>query len=307
LFFCGGCFWATFVVDSTRLTESALMKQLLFTAVAAAAITLAASPALAYSTATASLGPIAFTLHDLTPLDGVGSSIAFDALNNSYVESTTVDYGSQAVKKWFQAPWNPVSAATNTSHSAGQVSISGGGLTGFVGVEISLSSTTSFPDDHQGSRYASHFLIATGDSSFTLSANTSVVFSAPASFAGNAQGDSPGLDSYDTASAVFLFSVAGEGLSGLDPLATEDNFQGGATADSYQAVTPSFSDSRVMSVVFNNTTSETLRGRFHVLATSGSHSSAVVPLPVPEPETYAMLLAGLGLMGAVVRSRPRTS
>lgn len=25
--------------------------------------------------------------------------------------------------------------------------------------------------------------------------------------------------------------------------------------------------------------------------------------PVPEPETYAMLLAGLGLMGAVIRRR----
>ena len=28
--------------------------------------------------------------------------------------------------------------------------------------------------------------------------------------------------------------------------------------------------------------------------------------PVPEPETYAMLLAGLGLMGAVVRRRRAT-
>jgi hypothetical protein len=35
---------------------------------------------------------------------------------------------------------------------------------------------------------------------------------------------------------------------------------------------------------------------------------APVPAPVPEPETYAMLLAGLGLMGAVARRRStRTS
>jgi len=27
--------------------------------------------------------------------------------------------------------------------------------------------------------------------------------------------------------------------------------------------------------------------------------------PVPEPESYAMLLAGLGLMGAIVRRRSR--
>ena len=32
-------------------------------------------------------------------------------------------------------------------------------------------------------------------------------------------------------------------------------------------------------------------------------SSATITTAVPEPETYAMLLAGLGLMGAVVRRR----
>jgi PEP-CTERM motif len=31
--------------------------------------------------------------------------------------------------------------------------------------------------------------------------------------------------------------------------------------------------------------------------------SGVTVSPVPEPETYAMLLAGLGLMGAMIRRR----
>jgi hypothetical protein len=35
----------------------------------------------------------------------------------------------------------------------------------------------------------------------------------------------------------------------------------------------------------------------------GIYSGAIAAAPVPEPETYAMLLAGLGLMGAVVRRR----
>jgi hypothetical protein len=35
----------------------------------------------------------------------------------------------------------------------------------------------------------------------------------------------------------------------------------------------------------------------------GAYSGAISISPVPEPETYAMLLAGLGLMGAVVRRR----
>jgi len=32
---------------------------------------------------------------------------------------------------------------------------------------------------------------------------------------------------------------------------------------------------------------------------------AFLAAPVPEPETYAMMLAGLGLMGAIVRRRKR--
>jgi hypothetical protein len=35
----------------------------------------------------------------------------------------------------------------------------------------------------------------------------------------------------------------------------------------------------------------------------GAYNGAIQLAPVPEPETYAMLLAGLGLMGAVVRRR----
>ncbi|MFM2252684.1 MAG: hypothetical protein RJB68_1021 [Pseudomonadota bacterium] len=41
--------------------------------------------------------------------------------------------------------------------------------------------------------------------------------------------------------------------------------------------------------------------------TSGNHAAALIPIQittaVPEPETYAMLLAGLGLMGAISRRR----
>ncbi|MFN4063761.1 MAG: FxDxF family PEP-CTERM protein [Parazoarcus communis] len=39
----------------------------------------------------------------------------------------------------------------------------------------------------------------------------------------------------------------------------------------------------------------------------GAYSFAVVTQPVPEPETYAMLLAGLGLVGAVARRRMKNA
>lgn len=39
----------------------------------------------------------------------------------------------------------------------------------------------------------------------------------------------------------------------------------------------------------------------------GSYSLTLMAAPVPEPETYAMLLAGLGLMGAIARRRNRSA
>lgn len=60
--------------------------------------------------------------------------------------------------------------------------------------------------------------------------------------------------------------------------------------------------------------SATLTGGNHVLTVSGiggrpnaSYGGNVVAAPVPEPESFAMLLAGLGLMGAIARRRNKTT
>lgn len=58
----------------------------------------------------------------------------------------------------------------------------------------------------------------------------------------------------------------------------------------------SLGDVRVMNLYSNYS----LTGGF-----SGAKQSQLYLMPVPEPETYAMLLAGLGLMGAVARRRNR--
>lgn len=41
-------------------------------------------------------------------------------------------------------------------------------------------------------------------------------------------------------------------------------------------------------------------------ATGASYSGSIVAAPVPEPEAYGMLLAGLGMMGAIARRRSKT-
>ena len=52
-------------------------------------------------------------------------------------------------------------------------------------------------------------------------------------------------------------------------------------------------------------TDATSYGSGTALLQDGSQASISVLTPVPEPETYAMLLAGLGLMGFVARRRQR--
>ncbi|WP_296509198.1 FxDxF family PEP-CTERM protein [Rhodoferax sp.] len=42
-------------------------------------------------------------------------------------------------------------------------------------------------------------------------------------------------------------------------------------------------------------------------ASAGNFSGSLNVTPVPEPETYAMLLAGLGVMGAIARRRNKTA
>jgi hypothetical protein len=84
------------------------------------------------------------------------------------------------------------------------------------------------------------------------------------------------------------------------------------TADSNTPVQPmgvnpgewvNFNFSGAYSTLLAGLNSNQLRVGAHVQGFSNGGSASFVVTPVPEPETYAMLLAGLGLMGFVVRRR----
>jgi hypothetical protein len=63
----------------------------------------------------------------------------------------------------------------------------------------------------------------------------------------------------------------------------------------------SSADARMMAVSFSNVSGHDLTGNFSLnTSVSGFSQSAV---PVPEPETYAMMLAGLGALGFISRRR----
>jgi hypothetical protein len=76
----------------------------------------------------------------------------------------------------------------------------------------------------------------------------------------------------------------------------------------YQLVNQSSASNAWQSFSFNFTAASTLSTLEFRHAPAGENYSflndaAVFAVPVPEPETYAMLLAGLGLVGFAVRRR----
>jgi hypothetical protein len=117
---------------------------------------------------------------------------------------------------------------------------------------------------------------------FTLSANTQAIISANASAA-----LTPGLAGSYAGAYFELFDVPQTGLSNLYDTAGIELGEGyGAEAFS----------TGMISVSIANTSGSSIEG---VLIASADTSL----LPVPEPESYAMFLAGLGLMGLVARRR----
>jgi len=92
-------------------------------------------------------------------------------------------------------------------------------------------------------------------------------------------------------------------LSGLALFSNADGIVGN-TDDSY--VTSATGNSNALSFSFANTPA----GNYYLQVfgvTKGSlgglYTGAISVTPVPEPETFAMLLAGLGVMGAIARRR----
>lgn len=77
-------------------------------------------------------------------------------------------------------------------------------------------------------------------------------------------------------------------------------------ADAWAAADVSYYDGAFLGLSYSNDAMSFIPGSLGVsdaYVTDGLHAADVIYAPVPEPETYAMLLAGLGLVGAVARRR----
>lgn len=79
-------------------------------------------------------------------------------------------------------------------------------------------------------------------------------------------------------------------------------------ADAWAAADVSYYDGAFLGVSYSNDVMSFVPGSFGVgeaFATDGFHAADVIYAPVPEPETYAMFLAGLGLVGVAAHRRAR--
>ncbi|MBA2659699.1 MAG: PEP-CTERM sorting domain-containing protein [Nitrosospira sp.] len=156
-----------------------------------------------------------------------------------------------------------------TTTNLGTISSSVLTATGIAGTALGAGQSFSdiFSFNFSGSNFGTHFLVN----------DVPTIVSPQVNFDG-------------ILSAISLFSAGANGVVG----GGDDSLLASSTAPGGNSLTLDYNQS------LSGTSYITVTG---ITNGSGGAIYAGQIAPIPEPETYAMLLAGLGLMGAVVRRR----
>lgn len=287
---------------------------------AAAASAVFASPAFAASFAGMTLGDFTVTLFDLNPDDGIAPGIVWNGdssgLGRSFLSGQAYDTAGPDNQHYWNSggrPWSNVSESAATALSRASASVASTAATDPT-LDATLTARGSALDAPAGS-YSLFNATADVEAPFTLSAGTLAVFSAravgdavttagrvPGAGTESAHGDArlqvfgtaPGNSNSFGSQSVFDYaSVNAEFDSALTYNTSSGQFEVAYSGESRGA-------SAVLTVSYLNYEDAAKDGRLYAgVFVSGQ----TVATPVPEPQTWALMLAGLGIVGLLAGRR----
>jgi hypothetical protein len=290
------------------------MKYRVLKVVAAACLTLAGAPVWAAASSSATLGNVSITLIDLDTADGIAPSISFLPGPQGYagplISGAAHSFSPGEEFNNFERAGTRAGASlsdgAHTALASSAASVTGAGTGTGIGIgfgAMSANGAALSATDGYG-RYESFATVpaAVTGQGFVLSANTMVRFS----ITGNAQaaytlGYHAQSAEGEYASGLLTLLVSGAAADGSGDLI--DAQRESAVVRSmigHSAPGPdSASWSGLLTASYSNLAAHSSLGNFYAEASAAGFSVSAVP----EPETAAMLLAGLGLVGAVARRR----
>lgn len=277
------------------------MKRLATIAAAIAAIS--ATPAFAASSASASLGNFQYFLTDLNLDDAFAPWIIFENASNSRVGGGIVDPISSSYPSFSQigtSDYASVNGSISTALGQAKAEVAGGSV--YVGHALQASGYSLGEQVYYFS-YAENNSEHKGKYNFTLGPYTQVIFSAPASLQTQTTIGYDGVnDEWAAAQADLQIEELNGSFHAADFVfarASYDNIFNPSNG-SYEYYGQNINNSRLLGVTWANSDEVEKIGGLHAFVQAYGLSNVQA---VPEPETYAMLLAGLGLIGFTARRR----
>jgi hypothetical protein len=251
----------------------------------AAVLSLAVAPVQAVSSSSASLSDVAITLFDLNPADGITSGITFAGPGGSAFVSAQSEGDSQSSEATGAGPFD---LSVSTTLSSARATLTGTGPANVTSLTASGSAQGPLAPGSD-SRFEA-YVSAPSFSSFTVTANTLVSFSALANLEATTTGGVG--QEFVNAGAQMVAQGPGPGGGGFQD--SRDRL----VASEFGPFNGSIKKAGLLNVSFANLTGSAMVGEVHREVLVGGFSAAV-----PEPETYAPMLAGLGLVAFMIRRR----
>ncbi|MGV7207666.1 PEP-CTERM sorting domain-containing protein [Oxalobacteraceae bacterium A2-2] len=270
----------------------------------------ASGPAGAEARSSATLGSLVITLGDLNPTDGITPWVTVDPTSRANVVADASGYGDSqdgyVSIKFAPERAGPLATQASSGWSSATTSVmAADNAAGFTALSARGQAASTLDGYGAFRAYAN---ASEPLASFTLSPLTSITFTALSALSvATSMGYNLDADMDEYAEAKSLLNVFGN-VNGIFQIDSQgrDLYAAFDVRDDNTTMGVQDSWSGELSVTFFNFgTVETTVGLQAFALAEGKSALWDGVTPVPEPETYAMWLAGLGLMGALARRRRR--